>query len=219
MGQREIRGIIRVGGLPQLINAPDHIRIIIDNNPKIPDAILGDGESPLSLMHGRAINLERAGADLILCPCNTAHHWYEDLQKSVHVPIMHMIKEVASHVNRLGVKRVGLLATTGALKARIYHDALNEFGIEIITPDDKTQTEMVMKPIYKVKAGQLIEAAQGLNIATEILTSEGAEAIIAGCTEVPLVIAKFFMLVPLIDPASVLAEAAVRAVKGARDSG
>ncbi len=67
----------------------DHLRVIIDSNPKIPDrtaAILGNGESPLPAMAESAKTLERAGADFIVIPCNTAHYWLDELQKEVAIP-------------------------------------------------------------------------------------------------------------------------------------
>ncbi len=196
----------------------DHIRIIIDNNPKIPDrtaAILGEGEDPLPLMRQTAVNLERAGADFILFPCNTAHYWYDDLQRSVDVPVMHMIEEVARHIQQLGLHKVGLLATTGTLKTRLYHRFLDPFQIHIILPDHTAQTELVMEAIYMIKAmgkhGN--EATSKLLSAARDLISHGAQGIIAGCTEIPLVLFQNDLSVPLIEPVSVLAQAAVKAAR------
>jgi len=94
----------------------DHLHVIIDSNPKIPDrtaAILGDGESPLPAMIEGARTLERAGANVLVIPCNTAHHWLADLQKAVSIPIIDMINETASLIaaHRPLLRKIGLLAT------------------------------------------------------------------------------------------------------------
>ena len=81
----------------------EHLRIIIDNNPQIPDrtlAILGKGESPLKELIKTALNLERAGIEIIAIPCNTAHYYLDDLRKSVHVPVMDMLTETANYIAR-----------------------------------------------------------------------------------------------------------------------
>jgi len=79
----------------------DHLRVIIDSNPKIPDrtaAIVGKGESPLPMMTEGVRNLERVGADFLIIPCNTAHHWLSELRKAVSIPIIDMVGETAAAV-------------------------------------------------------------------------------------------------------------------------
>jgi len=194
----------------------DHFRIIIDNNPKIPNrvqAILGEGESPLEQLQETLYNLKRAGAEIIAIPCNTAHYYYNELQASTNVPIINMISETAAYIHNgfPNIKKTGLLATTGTIKAGIYHQALTK--LEIITPDVSEQ-EIVMNAIY---VGQGIKAGytQGkprddiLEVA-KVLINRGAEAIIAGCTEVSLVLTQEDSPVPLIDALQVLAEATIR---------
>ncbi|HET6780529.1 MAG TPA: amino acid racemase, partial [bacterium] len=77
----------------------DHLRLIIDNNPKIPDrspAILGTGEDPTPALVETARNLERAGADFIVIPCNTAHFFYDAVRRAVSIPVLHIMDEVAA---------------------------------------------------------------------------------------------------------------------------
>ena len=195
----------------------DHLRIMIDNNPKIPDrtlAILGRGKSPLKQLQETLHNLERAGAEVIAIPCNTAHYYYNELQTSTSVPIINMISETATYIhnNCPNIKKIGLLATTGTVKSRIYHKAMT--GIEVVTPSDSEQ-EIVMNAIYGergIKAGftqgeprsALLEVAKGL-------INKEVEAIIMGCTEIPLVLNQKDLSVPLIDVLQVLARAVVRA--------
>lgn len=200
----------------------DHFRIIIDNNPKIPSrvqAISGKGESPLKQLQETLHTLERAGAEIIAIPCNTAHHYYRELQESTNVPIINMISETAAYIyqNFPDIKKIGLLATTGTIKAGIYHKAITK--MEVITPDEDAQ-ETVMNAIY---VGQGIKAGytQGkprddiLEVA-KALINRGAEAIIIGCTEVSLVLTQEDLPVPLIDALQVLAAVAVRKARQSR---
>jgi len=197
----------------------DHLRIIIDSNPKIPDrteAILGRGKNPLAELKKMARNLEKSGAEIIVIPCNTAHYYYNDLQKVVNVPIINMILETVEYIRRelVNVEKIGLLATSGTIKARIYQDMLSD--IKIITPDVESQ-KVLMDLIYGergIKAGYTTARLRKkiLRI-VELLLKRGAEAIIMGCTEISLILRQKDLSVRLIDPLQILAEATVRKAK------
>jgi len=197
----------------------DHLRIIIDNNPKIPDrteAILARGKNPLEELKKTARNLEKSGAEIIAIPCNTAHYYYNDLQKVVDVPIINMILETVEYVRRelVNVKKIGLIATIGTIKARIYQDMLSD--IKIITPDVESQ-KVLMDLIYGergIKAGYTTARLRKkiLRI-VKLLLKQGAEAIIMGCTEISLVLRQKDLSVRLIDPLQILADATVRKAK------
>lgn len=195
----------------------DHFHVLIDSNPAIPDrtaAIFGRGEDPVPALQETARNLELAGADFLVMPCNTAHYFYSEIRAAVRIPILHMMRETAAYtVDRWpGLRRVGLLATDGTLKTRLYHQAFAERGVEVLEPAAADQ-ELVMRAIYGedgIKAGQhegprriLLAVAQGL-------VAAGAEAVVAGCTEIPLVLRDGDLAVPVIDATWILALAAVR---------
>jgi len=193
----------------------DHLKIIIDNNPKIPDrtaAILGKGEDPLPALQETAKNLEKAGADFIIIPCNTAHYFLPLIQESVKIPILNMIEETAKETQKKipSIKKVGLLASIGTYKTEIYHQHFRKYNIEVISPEEKDK-EKVMKVIYAVKAGNLSEEVKKniISIAQKLI-DKGAEAIIAGCTEIPLILKEGDVPVPIIDPTQALAEAAIQ---------
>ena len=193
----------------------EHLRIIIDNNPKIPDrtaAILGKGEDPLPALQETAQNLEKAGADFIVIPCNTAHYFLSSIQESVNIPVLNMIEETAKETKKRipQLKKVGLLASIGVYKSEIYHQHFKKFNIEVISPEEKGKEE-VMKVIYAVKAGDLSdEIKKNILKITQKLIDKGAEAIIAGCTEIPLILKEGDVSVPLIDPTQILARIAVQ---------
>ena len=196
----------------------EHLRVIIDNNPKIPDrttAILGKGEDPLPALQETARNLEKAGADFIIIPCNTAHYYISQIQESVNIPILNMIEETAKETQQRTpqIKKIGLLASMGTYKMEIYHQHFKKFNIEVISPEEKDKEE-VMKVIYAVKAGDLSEKVKKniIQIAQKLI-DKGAEAIIAGCTEIPLILKEGDVPVPLIDPTQVLAKMAIKKAK------
>jgi len=191
----------------------DHLRIIIDNNPKIPDrteAILYGGPNPLPMMIETARNLERAGASFIIIPCNTSHYYIEDLQKEVGIPIVNMIEVTASRLKSMNFRRVGLLATAGTIKTGLYQKALEKEGIKVIVPSDDDQ-KRVMSAIYDhIKASDLRAGREIVLEMANLLIEQGAEAIICGCTEISLVLEEGDVRVPVVDPLQILAEEAVR---------
>ncbi len=190
----------------------DHIRMIVINDPKIPDrtaAILGGGENPVPVLIRDAKLLEDAGADLIAVPCNTFFFFYEEVQKEVSIPIIHMIEETAKAIEKAGIKKAGIVATKGTLKTRLYHNALGRRGIELIEASD---IEGVMRAIYNIKAGKKQGAKQKFLELFRELRNKGAEVVIAGCTEIPLVISKEEF--PYLDPMEVVAKIIIHEIKG-----
>jgi aspartate racemase len=194
----------------------EHLRIIIDNNPKIPDrteAIINKGESSAPLLIKTARNLEKAGVDFIVIPCNTAHYYYEDLVKEISVPVIHMIREVVKAVQSSlpRCQRVGLLATSGAAASKLYQKEFQKAGIDVIAPDPENQAR-VMDAINKIKSGRKKEQAREtlLTIGNGLIAGGKAQAVVLGCTDIPLVIKKGDFSVPVFDSNWVLAEATVK---------
>ena len=193
----------------------DHLRIVIDNNPKIPErteAILTKDRSLFPILVKTARNLEKAGVDFIAIPCNTVHYFYEDLVREISVPILHMIGEVARAVSASlpECERVGLLATTGTIASNLYQKEFRKTGIEVIVPDSQSQAE-VMDAVLKIKAGRAKDRPRKELIEIGNLLIEGkAQALILGCTEIPLVIKAGDFSVPVFDSIEILAEATVK---------
>ncbi len=201
-----------------IVNTPaasdqEHIRVVIDSNTAIPDrtaAILSGGESPLPEMIRSAVGLERMGADLLIMPCNTAHHFYETLLPYIRVPMLHMIRETLREARERGVRRAGLLATDGTCRAGVYDAVFEGSGVTLIKPDAEGQAE-VMRVIYQgVKAGAARFDTAAFQRALAALAARGAETMILGCTELPLAFDLYGVAWETIDPTSVLAAAAVR---------
>jgi len=198
----------------------DHFRIIIDNNPKIPDrtdAIMGNGKDPLPELIATAQNLEKAGANFIIMPCNTAHYFISEIQQSIKIPILNMIKETAHHVKSIfpSIKNVGLLATKGTYKTGLYNSFFKEKNIKILIPSPLEQ-DKIMDIIYKIKSSILTkEMKNQMRVISEEQIKKGAQAIIACCTEIPLILKDGDIKAPVIDPTTILAK---RAIEEARYS-
>ncbi len=207
----------RILALTPATRDQDHLRILIDNNPQIPDrtaAILGGGESPLPMMVQSARNLERAGADFLIIPCNTAHHWLSQLEEVVSIPVIDMVSETVAEVatNKPPLQTIALLATTGTIMTSLYQQALAEKDITVLVPTREEQGEL-MSVIYRIKARDY-EVNESLQQTTKRLLDRGAQGLITGCTELSLVLKKEETVCPLFDPLSVLAQRAVARAKG-----
>ncbi|MEH0549101.1 amino acid racemase [Streptomyces sp. B21-105] len=194
----------------------DHLRTVIWSDPTIPDrteALLGDGPDPTPWLLDGSRVLREAGATVIAIPCNTAHAFVPRIAAHAGLPIVHMIGEVARHLTarRPGIHTVGLLATTGTVRAGLYQERLDRFGIRLVLPDGDSQDRDVMTAVRAVKAGARDgTASEPLARAARRLTDRGAQAVIAGCTEIPLGLPADAVDVPLVDPSLILAQALVR---------
>ena len=199
----------------------DHLRVIIDSNPKIPnrtDALLfGNFEPIVEALSKTARNLERAGAELIGIPCNTAHAFLSDVRESVDIPVLDMVGETALQARHaFGEKTVvGLIATDGTLRTRLYHEALARHHLESVGPAGPGVQNAVMDVLETVKMHGVTEEAKGaLAVAIQDVTAQGAGVLIAGCTEISLVFDRFPPALPWLDPLTVLADVLVREAMG-----
>ncbi|MEH7378908.1 amino acid racemase [Bacillus sp. JJ1533] len=185
----------------------DHIHMVVDNYPQIPDrtsAILSKGANPLPFMIESAKRLEIAGADLMAIACNTAHYYLEDIQASTTIPIMNMPMETVQLIDKAGLKTIALLATDGTLSTNLYQKSLRERGITVVEPDKMIQ-DCIMEGIYAVKGGDLVKGKRLLLRASQTVIEQGAEAIIAACTEIPLILSEVDGI-KVIDPTEILAK-------------
>ena len=195
----------------------EHLRVFIDSNTNIPDrtaALLHGGADPTPELVASAQGLERQGAEILIMPCNTAHNFYDAVQGSVSVPVLHMIRLTAQALAERGVKKAGLLATDGTVQTGIYQCTFLSTGIELLTPEEEGQ-RAVMDMIYQgVKVGKRDYDASAARRAMESLTAQGAETLILGCTELPLAVELYGLEFPVTDPTLDLALEAIRAAGG-----
>ncbi len=197
----------------------DHVRMLIDHNPKVPNrqaAILADGEDPsraLALM-GQA--LQEAGADFLVVPCNTAYVFAGAITTATTIPLISIIDVTVEAIADAcpGAHRVGILATDGCLRAGVYQDALQKAGYESLVPTD-AELHDLMRLVNGIKGGVRDDTtATGMRQLASALQDRGAEVIIAGCTEIPLVLDAMMLSVPLLSSTDLLAERTVQLARG-----
>ena len=159
--------------------------------PKSPKNIIKYNKVLKSLLIG-CRSLEKSGCKFIVIPCNTAHYWYDDLQKKINIPIINMPKEVFKHTLQKCSKnsKIGLLATEGTLKTKIY-DRLFEKNFKLIKPTDVLQKNSVNKTIKYVKMGNVKLAEKSIRKSINYLLKMKCKKIILGCTELPIAIFAF----------------------------
>ena len=200
----------------------DHVRMVIEHNPRIPSrqmAMRGAGENPGPVIAAMAARLESAGADFLVMPCNLAHAWQGDILAATTIPFVSIIDEsVKSALCRSGEQcAVGLMTTPGCFTAGLYQQALADADRAVIaqTPDELAET---MRLVEKIKAGDRSQdVAKGLRDLADRLIGRGAKILIAACTEFPLVLNESMFDVTLISSTDVLAKKTVALALGSDD--
>jgi len=193
----------------------DHIHIIIDNNTEVPDrtdAIIGPGESPITYLITSAIKLEMMGADVLIMPCNSAHHFLDDITPFIEIPFINMIEETVQEIkkNHKGSK-VGVLSTGGTNKSGIYDTVLKGQGIDFIKSNEEQQ-RTVTDVIYAVKKGDTHYGKTDLLRVLKQMRDDGADVFILGCTELPIAFHHMHISEPNIDPTDILARRTIEFV-------
>lgn len=193
----------------------DHLHVIIEGDPSVPDrteALLRNGLDPTPYLVAGARRLESAGTDFIVMPCNTAHAFLPRVQAEVSIPFLSMIDETARAVAAIVSPgaTVGILATAGTIASGLYQQAFEMEGIRAVTPGVDAQAN-ISQAIAAVKAGRTGRATSDLVLAaSREMIQVGVHALVAACTELPIVLQQEDVPVALIDPTKILAEAAVR---------
>lgn len=195
----------------------EHIDMILYNRPSIPDRtgyILDPTKpNPLPEMIRVGNALARQGAKLIAIPCMTAHYFHADLTRYIEAPIVHAIHETAVHLKKNGVQKVGIMATDGTIRSKLFQRELERHGLEAVIPGEKGQ-KCVMSVIYDdIKAGRPAQMEK-FDFASRELREKGAQAIILGCTELSLVKRDYPIGAGYLDAMEVLARTCVLACGG-----
>ena len=172
-----------------------------------------------SLLNGCQV-LKRSKCKFIVIPCNTAHYWYDDLQKKISLPIVNMPKEVFKHTvkNCKINSSIGLLATEGTLKTGVYKKFFNKH-YNLVYPNIIKQKNSVNKAIKLVKMGNVKAANKTIKPAIDYLIKKKCKRIILGCTELPIAIFAFKSIKTIksskifLDPNLILANAAMKKYK------
>jgi aspartate racemase len=170
-----------------------------------------------ALMSRSAGKLVQAGAELIICPNNTLHRAFDHVVSAV--PWLHIVEPVMAEIRRMRLQRVGLLGTPAVMEGRIYHPQLMQAGIEVVLPEEQERVRLHHIIQTELIQGQYTFASR--TYVQEIigrLAAKGTEAVILGCTELPLLLAGEQSALPLLDSTRLLAKAALQRCASAATS-
>lgn len=196
----------------------DHIRMIVEHNPKVPSRIKAlidkTGESPAPMLIEMAKRLETAGANVLAMPCNTAHAYADQIRAATSIPLLDMIGLTASRLSRMQLehRRVGLLASTAVKYLGLYERALDPVGITVVYPNEQTR---LMRLIKAVKRG---ETGAGLRQELAVIANDlrGTDVLVVACTELSVLVDDFDGAKPILDSLDVLVEEVVTRGLGSR---
>ncbi len=207
----------RVIALTDAAEEQDHVRLIVDCNPKVPDRnahAAGRGAGPADVLAAMARGLEGAGADFVVMPCNSAHAYADAIRAAVAIPFIDMIDLVADAAAAAGTGPALLLAADACLAAGLYQRALAVRGVSVVLPDAAAQTAL-MALIYAVKRGETGPARRAQAAALVQAAPGTAGVVVIGCTELPLLLSPANVALPLVSCTDLLAARTVVAA-GAR---
>lgn len=188
----------------------DHLRVLVDINPHVPDRNVG-AEDPGPVLAAMAAGLRDGGAEVLAIACNTAHAYADEVRAS-GLTLIDMLETAGLAAKAKGATTVGVLGTSIALS--LYRDRFSHMGLEVVMLDDHEQVEF-MALLYRVKQGDLGQASRDSMAAlAHRLVGKGAQSVVAGCTEVPLVLSPSDLTVPLLDATEELARRCVAVCLG-----
>lgn len=195
----------------------DHVRCIIDNNPKVPSRIKalieGTGENPGPCMAEMARRLEQWGADFLCIPCNTAHYYYDYVNDAVSIPVLNLLDLTVEQVihKSPSVKKVGVLCSPAVVSTRMYETRFAAKDIQTIYPEETFQ-QRLLDVIKAVKAGHVEDKIQKeFSDIVNNVAEQGATLGIIACTELSVI--NNNLSLPIIDAADVLAKKIVTLAK------
>lgn len=171
-----------------------------------------DWEALTQIMVAAGKRLEAGGADFIVICTNTMHKMADEVAAEVSIPLVHIADATAEEIKRLGIKTVALLGTRFTMEQDFYKGRLaDNHGLKVLIPDPEDR-ETIHRIIYKeLCLGTIsMDSKQAYLRIIEKLILEGAEGIILGCTEIPLLVKQEDVAVPILDTTQLHAESAVR---------
>jgi aspartate racemase len=187
----------------------DHIHLIVESNPQIPSRIAhlieGTGADPTPELIRIAVNLQRAGAEALAIPCNTAHAYAHSIRRAVSIPLLDMVQLSADQIaSSRHVARVGLLASSAVLATELYAKAFAGHGITVVHPDRQDEVMSLIKAVKCGETGSDVQTALA-RIALELANQ--ADVLLIGCSELSVIAAG--VTAPFVDSLDVQAQAIV----------
>ena len=175
----------------------------------------GDWAGVAELMLSSADKLAKAGADFLICPDNTIHQAFDLIEHRAPRPWLHIAREVAADAKRRGFRRLAVLGTRYLMEGPVYPEALKTAGIEHRIPKAEQRKRINEIIFHELVNGELLP--RSLAYYVEVIRSlkdEGCDAVVLGCTEIPLLVTPQLSSLPTLDSTRLLARAAVRKAIG-----
>ncbi len=197
----------------------DHVHMIVDQDPTVPNRqrAIREGRTDVTdALGAMGKRLEDAGADFLVMVCNTAHVFLDGMHARTSIPFISIIDESVNEVARVcpGAIKVGVMATDGCLDTDIFQDAIRASGREALVPDAAGLAEL-MRLINAIKAGDKSEEIRrSMQVSAGALVDQGADVIIAGCTEIPIVFEGENCTVPVVASTNILAQRTLELATG-----
>ncbi|KMQ60717.1 aspartate racemase [Chryseobacterium sp. BLS98] len=156
-------------------------------------------------------HLKNSDAESIVLCANTAHLFADKLEAALQIPIIHIGTETAKAIRKAGLKKVGLLGTKFTMEMDFYRSKLGEYGLEVLIPEEQETRDYIQYTVKEELGIGLINPETKLKYISivENLVSRGAECIILGCTEIPLLISQDDFTIPVFDTTKIHCEAIV----------
>lgn len=196
----------------------EHIPCVIWSDPTVPDrstSLINRDDLPWQKLKAGVLGLKNAGCDHIVIPCNTAHFWYDRLVQ-LGVPITHIIDSVADELRSQGINSgtIGIVGTVSTMRLGLYQHHLRNLGYSCLTPGAHDMDTLVKPAIDLIKANRIEEAHDLLMKVIDNLHSWNVNAIVLGCTEIPLAIRETqYQKIPLINSIDSLVKSAINQFK------
>jgi aspartate racemase len=172
---------------------------------------VGDWAGVAQLMTASAEKLTRGGADFLICPDNTIHQAFDLVEHRCPRPWLHIAREVAGEAGRRGFRRLGILGTSYLMEGPVYPGALKVAGIEHRTPNAEQRARINAIIFDELVKGHSLPRSQGYFAEViDALKREGCDAVVLGCTEIPLIVSDESSSLPTLDSTTLLARAALR---------
>ena len=192
----------------------DHVHLLVDQNPGVPsrhEALFNDGQSPGPTLAAMAKRLQDAGADFLVMPCNTVFAFADAVRGAVNIPLVSIV-DVTLDACEPGP--VGIMATQACLHAKVYQHAVENRDVELVLPTE-SEVHAFMELLAAIKRGDKGDTvSRGMADLASALADRGAESVVMGCTEIPLVLRQEHVNVRLVSSTDALAQETIALASG-----